>query len=298
MESKPPSAPPDVPDGDRREFLTKRLLPAATVVGAFGVVGAAVLRPGAAPPAPRPSPPPEPAPCAAGAGAHGTVAAHLLQDGPARRPGPARRVQAFALGTRAGPRDEVHALGDDEARVVDADGRVVRAFGVPKNATCLGVAVDGRVVVGSAGRVDLFDAERRRAIGGFACGATDKPAVVTAVRIVGDAVLVADAAARVIRRYDASGHEQGLIGVQNKTRGFMLPNRSLDFDVDCRRCDPRGRRRTAPRLVVVARRHAGGLLREVRHGQARGLRRLLQPGERGRRARTAASSPPRRRSRA
>ena len=45
-------------------------------------------------------------------------------------------------------------------------------------------------------------------------------------------MLVADAAARVIRRYDLRGTEQGVIGAQNKTGGFMLPNRSLDFDVD------------------------------------------------------------------
>jgi hypothetical protein len=55
---------------------------------------------------------------------------------------------------------------------------------------------------------------------------------VTAVRQHDDSVLVADAAARVIRRYDLRGRELGLIGTANKTGGFMLPNRSLDFDLD------------------------------------------------------------------
>jgi hypothetical protein len=63
-------------------------------------------------------------------------------------------------------------------------------------------------------------------------GTREKPADVTAVRLFQDAVLVADAAARVIRRYDLRGAVQGVIGARNKTGGFMLPNGSLDFDVD------------------------------------------------------------------
>jgi sugar lactone lactonase YvrE len=43
---------------------------------------------------------------------------------------------------------------------------------------------------------------------------------------------VADAAARFIRRHDPTGRQIGEIGNQNKTRGFILPNQWLDFDVD------------------------------------------------------------------
>ena len=297
MESKPPSAPPDVPDGDRREFLTKRLLPAATVVGALGVVGAAVLRPGAAPPAPRPSPPPEPAPALPTPAPTGPLPHTYSRTALLAGPGLPAEFRRSLSGLALGPGDEVHALGDDEARVLDAGGHVVRAWAVPKGATCLGVAADGRVAVGSAGRVDLFDADGTR-IGGFACGASDKPAVVTAVRFVGDSVLVADAAARVIRRYDTSGHEAGTHRIPEQDRRVHAAEQEPRFRRRCRGCGPRGRQRPSPRLVVVARRRDGGVLREVRDGQARGLRRLLQPGERGRRARTAASSRPRRRSRA
>jgi hypothetical protein len=69
-------------------------------------------------------------------------------------------------------------------------------------------------------------------IGRVAAGTREKPADVTAVRLVRDSLLVADAATRVIRRYDPRGNELGVIGAQNKTGGFMLPNRNLDFDVD------------------------------------------------------------------
>ena len=33
-------------------------------------------------------------------------------------------------------------------------------------------------------------------------------------------------------RYDAAGRQIGEIGNQNRTRGFILPNRALDFDID------------------------------------------------------------------
>ena len=144
------------------------------------------------------------------------------------RPGEFRRSLS---GLAFGPRDAIYALGDGEVRVFDASGQLVRTWKVPEKASCLGVASDGRVVVGSPGRIDLYS-DTGAHIGGFAAGTRDKPAEVTATRLVRDGILVADAAARVIRRYDLRGTEQGVIGAQNKTGGFMLPNKSLDFDVD------------------------------------------------------------------
>jgi hypothetical protein len=143
-------------------------------------------------------------------------------------PGEFRR---WLSGISVGPHDAVHALGDDEVRVFEAGGRVARSWKAPGKASCLGVGADGRVAVGSPGRVDLYGPTGAH-IGGFAAGTPDKPADVSAVRFVGDSVLVADAGARVIRRYDLRGSEKGVIGAQNKTGGFILPNKSLDFDVD------------------------------------------------------------------
>ena len=143
-------------------------------------------------------------------------------------PGEFRRSLA---GIALGARDAIYALGDGEVRVFEASGKAARAWKAPEKAICLGVASDGRAGVGSPGRVDLYSNTGVH-IGGFTAGTRDKPAEVTAVRFRGDEVLVADAAARVIRRYDARGTELGLIGVRNKTGGFMLPNKSLDFDVD------------------------------------------------------------------
>jgi hypothetical protein len=146
-------------------------------------------------------------------------------------PGMPGEFRRSLSGVCLGPRDAVCALGDDEVRTFDAGGRVARSWKAPERASCLDVAADGSVVVGSTGRVDLYSGTGAH-IGGFAAGIHDKPVDVSAVRLAGDSVLVADVGARVIRRYDLRGNERGVIGAQNKTGGFMLPNKSLDFDVD------------------------------------------------------------------
>ncbi len=145
--------------------------------------------------------------------------------------GTAAEFRTSLSGVAIGAGRVIHALGDGEVRVFDANGGVARAWKVPEQAACLTVGPDGRVYVGLPGRVEIFSATGSR-VGGFAAGPTGKPADVTAVKVVGDSVLVGDASARLIRRYDATGAERGLIGTQHKTGGFMLPNRSLDIDVD------------------------------------------------------------------
>ncbi len=236
MESNQAGAPSEKTQDGARERLLKRVLPIASVVGAFGVVAAAILRPGAAPQAQRPAAPgPSPAPPPSAklpqAAELPPLPQHYTRMAVLVGPGAHEEFRRALSGLALGPRDAVHALGDDEIRVFEAGGRLVRKWRAPEKASCLGVATDGRVAVGSPSRVDLFS-DAGGHIGGFAVGTRDKPAAVTAVRLFRDAVLVADAAARVIRRYDFRGTEQGTIGARNKTGGFMLPNKSLDFDVD------------------------------------------------------------------
>jgi hypothetical protein len=227
MDSKGATPTPDTPDDITRRRLLTRWLPIATAVGAAGVAAAAVVRPGGPPPAGSPGaapsvPPPEPLP---------ELPHQYTRTAVVAAPGMVGEFRRSLSGIALGPGNAVYALGDDEVRVFDASGRLVRSWTAPEKATCLGVASDGRVGVGSPGRVDLYSEVGVRA-GGFTAGTRDKPAAVTAIRLVRDEVLVADVAARVIRRYDLSGAERGVIGTQAKTGGFMLPNKSLDFDVD------------------------------------------------------------------
>jgi sugar lactone lactonase YvrE len=129
-----------------------------------------------------------------------------------------------------GPGDQVYALGDGEVRVFAADGRAVGRWPAPDGADCLTVAADGRVWTAGAGRVDAHDAAGVRT-GGFAVGDAANPASLTAIRVAGGDVLVADASARLVRRFETSGRLVNRIGDQNKTRAFILPNGRLDLAV-------------------------------------------------------------------
>jgi sugar lactone lactonase YvrE len=134
-------------------------------------------------------------------------------------------------GIATGPGDAIYVLGDDEVRIFDPLLRRVRGWRAPEHAACLAVGQDGRVYVGGPARVDVFDATGTH-VAGFQTGEKDKPADVTAIKVVGGDILVADANARLIRRHGPDGTPRGLIGNQNKTGGFMLPNGSLDIAVD------------------------------------------------------------------
>jgi hypothetical protein len=136
-------------------------------------------------------------------------------------------------GVAVGPDDAIHALGDGDVRVFAASGEFVRRWPAPPGAACLTVGRDGRVFAGSLGRVDIYDASGRHDAS-FDAGEAGKPAAITSIKTFHQEILVGDAAARVIVRYGATGVRLGEVGNRDKTRGFMLPNRSLDFDVDAR----------------------------------------------------------------
>jgi hypothetical protein len=209
-------------------LISRRFFPLG-VVGAVGAVATGVLRPGTAASASAASPTPDPV--VAPPPPLPPLPQQYRRVAVVAGPGMPGEFRRSLSGISVGPRNAVYALGDDEIRVFEASGRVARSWKAPDKASCLGVAADGRVAVGSPGRVDLIG-DTGAHIRGFSVGTPAKPAELSAVRFVGDSVLVADVTARVIRRYDARGAERGVIGTLNKTGGFMLPNKSLDFDVD------------------------------------------------------------------
>jgi len=138
-----------------------------------------------------------------------------------------RSISAIAIGSA----DQINVLGDGEVRTFDSKGIFLRKWKAPEGALCMAVGGGGRVYLGRAGQVEIYSTAGNRE-GGFAAGESGKSANITAIKISGSEILVADASARCIRRYTETGKLIGEIGTQNKTRGFMLPNRSLDMDVD------------------------------------------------------------------
>ncbi len=127
--------------------------------------------------------------------------------------------------------DRIYTLGDGEIRIFQSKGEIIRSWKAPDQALCFAVGPDEQVYFGMTGKLEIYSSSGTRS-GGFTVGGESRAASVTAVKIYNKEILAADATARCIRRYDQSGKQLGVIGTQGKTRGFMLPNKSLDMDVD------------------------------------------------------------------
>ena len=143
----------------------------------------------------------------------------------------AAKFRKSLQGISVGPGDTIFALGDGEVRELGYDGTVLGTWKVPEGAVCITAGLDGRVYIGRKGRVEFFDRKGNHQ-GGFDVGDPGRPAAVTSIKPFGRELLVADAVARLIRRYDMNGKQLGTIGAWKKIKGFMLPNGALDMDVD------------------------------------------------------------------
>lgn len=139
--------------------------------------------------------------------------------------------RSFISGITVDSADKIYVLGDGDVRIFDFQGRFIRGFKAPEKAVCLAVGGDERIYFGREGRLDIYDSTGNR-VGGFDVGEKGKGSAITAIRLAGNEILVADASRRYIRRYTKAGNQTGVIGTQNKTGGFMLPNRFLDIAVD------------------------------------------------------------------
>jgi sugar lactone lactonase YvrE len=145
----------------------------------------------------------------------------------------ARPFHSSLLGIAVSSRDNIYALGDGEVRIFQPNGNPIGHWKAPDHASCLAISPEKHVLVGSPGRVDIYSSAGNP-MGSFTVGETGQPASITAIKTFGKEVLVADASAKIIRRYDRSGKHFGTIGTQGKITGFIIPNHSLDIDVDAK----------------------------------------------------------------
>lgn len=123
----------------------------------------------------------------------------------------------------------VYAVGDTAVKVFGSDGEVVRQWKTARPGMCVAVDADGRVWVGEDGQVEIFDPQGKLL---DTWSDPDRLGLVTAIGLTADAVFLADANARWIRRYDREGVFKNNIGEQHRKGGFHIPNGVVDFAVD------------------------------------------------------------------
>jgi hypothetical protein len=225
-----PTDPIGTPQLTLRERFFKSWFPPAAVVGGVATLVAAALRVRPEPKGQAPAPQ-EPA---AGLAAAVRAPAQLERQYTLAATIGGQALPAFRqslLDVAADGSGRVVALGDGHVRAFSIGGDLLGQWRAGDGAECLAAGPDGRIYVGGAGRVEIFDSAGRRT-GAFAFGDAGRPPAVSAIAVHGDDVLVADASARIVRRFDSSGRPLNLVGDQGKTKAFMLPNGRLDVDVD------------------------------------------------------------------
>ncbi|MBP88075.1 MAG: hypothetical protein CMJ64_15350 [Planctomycetaceae bacterium] len=145
---------------------------------------------------------------------------------------PLDNVRALAVG----PTDKIYVAGDRAVKVLSADGNDLAAIPTEGQPSCVAVGSDdhaspGRIYVGAGQRIELFDSDGKPA------GTWDVPgenAILTSIAVATSDIFVADAASRVILRYDTSGKVVGKIGAPDAAgegRTFNIPSSYFDIAV-------------------------------------------------------------------
>ena len=127
--------------------------------------------------------------------------------------------------------DRIYAVGDTKLAVFTPDGEFVCGWRTERPGYCVAVRADGTVYVGEEGQIEVFEPDgRRREV----WRDPERLGLVTAIGFAGEDVVIADTQARCLRRYDQRGNWRSDLGKDNRMKGFLVPNRYLDFAVDAR----------------------------------------------------------------
>ncbi|MGD8453141.1 MAG: NHL repeat-containing protein [Phycisphaerae bacterium] len=132
-------------------------------------------------------------------------------------------------GVAVGPMGEVCLVGDEKLRVFSPEGKLCWGARTARPGFSVAVAADGRVFVGEAGQIEIFNRGGERVAVWTDAARFGR---VTAIGFADDGVIVADVADRCLRRLSATGEFRNDIGKDNRMRGFLVPNGWLDFAVD------------------------------------------------------------------
>jgi outer membrane protein assembly factor BamB len=125
--------------------------------------------------------------------------------------------------------DRICAVGDSKLAIFSAAGEWLGGWPTERPGYSVAASTDGTVFVGEEGQIERFDPAGKR-LGTWRDAG--RLGLVTVIALVGDEVFIADTQGRCLRRYDRDGNWKRDIGNDNRMKGFLVPNRYLDFAVD------------------------------------------------------------------
>jgi sugar lactone lactonase YvrE len=143
--------------------------------------------------------------------------------------GTQRRIEKELRGIAVGRDGRILAVGDSRVVVFDAAGGLLREWSSERPGYCVAEDEQGRIWVGEFEQVEIFD-EQGRLLETWRDA--ERLGLVTAIGFTAEAVLLGDATARWIHRYDRQGEFLNEIGKQHRKGGFHIPNGVVDFVVD------------------------------------------------------------------
>lgn len=119
--------------------------------------------------------------------------------------------------------------GDEEVKVLDSEGELVRRWATARPGWSLALDGDGGIWVGEPGQIEIFTPD-----GHLVDTWRDSELfrLITALVVTADDVFVADAGSRWIHRFDRDRRLINHIGDRHRKGGFHIPSGVLDFDRD------------------------------------------------------------------
>ena len=125
--------------------------------------------------------------------------------------------------------DKLYVAADQDILVISTAGELLVKLEISDSPSCLDVSEDGNIIAGFRKQIALFSPEGNQI---WKTDSLDTRSVITAVRISGEDVYVADAGQRRVHRYNLEGKHlnsfEGKTSIEGSA-GFIVPSANFDL---------------------------------------------------------------------
>ena len=125
--------------------------------------------------------------------------------------------------------DKLYVAADQDILVISTAGELLVKLEISDSPSCLDVSEDGNIIAGFRNQIALFSPEGNQI---WKTDSLDTRSVITAVRISGEDVYVADAGQRRVHRYNLEGKHlnsfEGKTSIEGSA-GFIVPSANFDL---------------------------------------------------------------------